>query len=162
MGPGGSTISQVNSRLRLLISTVEISKLKKSKDSVNKATLETQGLDSRTDLDSHANMPVVGQNFYILSDSENFAEVNAFSPEYETKKILIVDAAVQCNFPHSIMTYIPVIHNALYVTSMTNTTTPPFMIQEAGIMVYDTPKIQVENPTVEDHSIYFQETGLIY
>ena len=27
-------------------------------------------------------------------------------------------------------------------------------------MVNDTPKIQLENPTVEDHSIYFQETGL--
>ena len=34
------------------------------------------------------------------------------------------------------------------------------MMQETGIMVYDTPKIQVENPTVEDHSVYFQEAGL--
>ena len=31
---------------------------------------------------------------------------------------------------------------------------------EAWIMVYDTPKIQVEDPMVEDHSIYFQDTGL--
>ena len=34
------------------------------------------------------------------------------------------------------------------------------MMGEARVVVYDTPKIQVENPTVEDHSIYFQETGL--
>ena len=59
------------------------------------------------------------------------------------------------------MTYILVIRDALHVTSMTNNPNPPLMIQEAGKMVYGTPKIQVKNPTVEDNSIYFQETGII-
>ena len=106
-------------------------------------------------------MPVVGQNFYILSDSGSFAEVNAFSPDYETKNIPIVDAAVRYDQPHSMMTYILVIRDTLHITSMTNNLIPPFMIQDVGIMVYNTPKIQFENPTVEDHSIYFQVTGLI-
>ena len=70
-----------------------------------------------------------------------------------------MDAAVQYNFPHSMMTYILVIWNALHVTSMMNNLISPFMMQEVGIMLYDTPKIKVENPMVEDHSIYFQETG---
>ena len=94
-----------------------------------------QGLDSRMELNAHANMPVVGQNCYILSESVNFAEVNALSPIYKTKKIPIVDAAVQYNCTHSIMTYILVIWNALHVTSMTNNPPSPFMMQEAGIMV---------------------------
>ena len=85
-------------------------------------------------------MPVVGQNCYILSNSVTFVEFNAFSPDYETKNIPIVDAALQYNCPHSMMTYILVIHNALHVTSMTNNMTPPSMIQEAGIMVYNTPR----------------------
>ena len=59
------------------------------------------------------------------------------------------------------MTYILVIRDALHVTSMTNNPNPPLMIKEAGKMVYGTPKIQVKNPTVEDNSIYFQETGII-
>ena len=59
------------------------------------------------------------------------------------------------------MTYILVIRNALRVTYMMKNPTPPFMILETGIMVYNTPKIQVENPTVKDHFIYFQETGFI-
>ena len=105
-------------------------------------------------------MPVVVQNSYILSDSGTFSEINTFSPDYEIKKILTVDVAVQYECPHRMMTYILVIRYALHVTTMTNILTPPFMMRETVIMVYDTPKIQVENPTVEDHSNYFQETGL--
>ena len=80
--------------LHLLISIVEINELNNNKYYDNNATSEIQNLDSRTEIDSHANMPVVGHNCYILSDSDTFAEVNAFSPDYKTKKILIVDASV--------------------------------------------------------------------
>ena len=83
--PGRSTIIQVNSHLHLIISTVEIRKLNSAEESDNEATSETQVSDSRTELDFHANMPVVVQNCYILYDSWNFAEANAFSPEYEEK-----------------------------------------------------------------------------
>ena len=150
----------MNSHLRLLISTVEISKINNANDSNNDATSETQVSDYRTELESHANMQVVGQSCYILSDSGTFVEVNAFSPDYETKNIPIVDAGVQYDCPHSMMTYILVIRNALHVTSKTNNLIPPLMMQEAEIMVYGTPKIQMENPMVKDHFIYFQETGL--
>ena len=59
------------------------------------------------------------------------------------------------------MNYKSVIRNALHVTSMTKNLTPPFMMREAGIMVYDIHKIKVENPTFKDHYIYLQYTGLI-
>ena len=88
-------------------------------------------------------MSVVGQNCYILSDSGTFAEFNVFSLDYETKNIPIVDAVVRYDCPHSIMIYILVIRDALHVTSMTKNLIPLFMMREAGIMLYDTPKIQV-------------------
>ena len=81
----------MNSQLRLLISTIDISELNNSKESDNDTTSETQGSDSKTEVDSYAIMPVVRQNCYILSDSGTFAEVNALSPDYKTKNILIVD-----------------------------------------------------------------------
>ena len=71
-----------------------------------------------------------------------------------------MDAEVQYDCPHSMMTYILVSRNALHVISMMNNMIPPFLMQEAGIMVYDTPKIQLDNPTVKDHSICFQEIRL--
>jgi hypothetical protein len=53
-----------------------------------------------------------------------------------------------------------VIRNALHVPSMKNNLLPPFVLREAGIRVRDTPEIQeVSDPTVDDHSIYFPETG---
>ena len=85
----------MNSHLRLLLSTVNIGELNSTEDSYNDTTSETQGLDSRTELDYHTNMLVVGQNCYIISDSGTFAEVNAFSTDHETKNIPIVDSAVQ-------------------------------------------------------------------
>ena len=110
---------------------------------------------SRTDLDTHANMPVVGCNSYIISKTGKTTEVNAYSPEYESKLIELVDAAVQYDCPYSVETYILVIRNALHVPAMKTNLIPPFMMREAGVQVNDIPKIQVEDPGVDDHSIYF-------
>jgi hypothetical protein len=38
---------------------------------------------SRTQLDSHANMPVVGRHAFIISDTGRVADMNAFTPDYE-------------------------------------------------------------------------------
>ena len=84
-----------------------------------------QGSDSRTDFNYNANMPVVGQNCYILSDSGTSAEVNAFSPGYETKNIPILEEAVLYHYPEKMMTYILVIRNAFHVTSVTKNLPPP-------------------------------------
>ena len=50
----------MNSHLIFLISIVDISELNNAEDSDNVATSETQGSEFRTELDSHANIPVVG------------------------------------------------------------------------------------------------------
>ena len=36
---------------------------------------------SKTELDSHANMPVVGRHAFIIWDTGRVAEVNAFTPD---------------------------------------------------------------------------------
>ena len=38
------------------------------------------------------NMPVLGQSAFVISKSGKTADVNAFSPDYESKQIPIVDA----------------------------------------------------------------------
>ena len=64
---------------------------------------------SRTELDTHTNMAVVGRNTYILSDTGVTVEVNAFTPGHAPMTIKIVDAAVQYDFPYDITTYVLVI-----------------------------------------------------
>jgi hypothetical protein len=136
-----------------LISTAMVSTVDISEEN----DLEQQE-SSRSELDSHANMPVVGRNAYIISDTGRIADVNPFTPDYDSMQISIVDAAVRYDCPCDGQTYIFVMRNALYVPSMRNNLIPPFVMREAGIRVNDTPKIQTTEPTEEDHSIYFPET----
>ena len=63
-----------------------------------------EGLDrdgdnlSRTDLDYHANMVVVGKHAAIINDTGR--KVSPFTPDYESlSKVLIVDAAVTYDCP---------------------------------------------------------------
>ena len=114
--------------------------------------------NQETELDSHANMPVVGRNAYIISDTGRIADVNPFTPDYDSIRISIIDAAVRYDCPYDGKMYIFVLRNALYVPSMKNNLIPPFVMREAGIRVSDTPKIQTSDPTEEEHSVYFPDT----
>ena len=115
--------------------------------------------ESRTELDSHANMPVVGRHAFIIAKTGRIADVNAFTPDYSSMQVPIVDAARQYECPYDSKSYILIIRNALHVPSMNNNLIPPFVMREAGVTVNDTPKIQCASPTEEDHSIMFPETG---
>ena len=66
-------------------------------------------MDSRTELDSHANMAVIGHHAYILSTSDKMVEVNAFTPEHATIKAPLVDAALQYDSPYDGKSYILII-----------------------------------------------------
>jgi hypothetical protein len=136
-----------------LMSTMMVSAIDVSEE-VN----DTEEEESRTELDSHANIPVVGRNAYIISDMGRIADMNSFTPDYASMRISIVDAAVRYDCPYDGKTYIFVLQNALHLPSMKNNLIPPFVMREAGIRDNnDTPKIQTSDPTQEDHSVYFPD-----
>jgi hypothetical protein len=112
----------------------------------------------RTELDSHANRPVAGRNAYIISDKGRLADVNPFTPDYNSMLMSIVDAAVRYDCPYDGQTHMLVAGNALLVPSMRNNLMPPFVMREAGIKVNNAPKTQTTEPTKKDHSMYFPET----
>ena len=47
------------------------------------------------DLDIHANMVILGRNWYVVTNSGKIAEIHTFSPDYEAFKVPIVDAFMQ-------------------------------------------------------------------
>ena len=114
---------------------------------------------SRTEFDTHANMAVIGKHAYILAKSGKTVDVSPFTPNYKPMSAPIVDAALQYDDPFTGKQYILVVRNAIHVPLMSNNLLPPFMLREAGITVYDTPKIQVDDPSEEDHAIIFKEKG---
>ena len=118
---------------------------------------EVQG----TELDSHANMVVIGSQAFVFNHSGKFCEVKAFSEEANgMTNVPIVDAVIAYDCPYSMKTYILVCRNTLCVPSMRHNLIPPFILREAGLVVKDTPKIHCEDPGVEDHSIHDRESGL--
>jgi hypothetical protein len=78
---------------------------------------------SKTELDSHANMPFVGRHAFIISDTGRVAKVNAFTPDYDPMQLSIVDAAIQYDCPYDGQTYILVIRNACTVHEKQSNTT---------------------------------------
>jgi hypothetical protein len=114
---------------------------------------------SRTELDTHANMPVVGRNCLIVADTGETVDVNPFTPDYQAMKAKVVDAAIRYDDPFTGTPYLLLICNAIYVPAMDNNLIPPFVMREAGIQVNDIPKIHLTDPSIDDHAITFPETG---
>jgi len=106
-----------------------------------------------TNDNTHANMVVVGKHCHIIRETGRSADVNPFTPEYEAlRKIPVVDAAILYEDPVSGKEHLLVVRNALYVEAMENNLVPPFIMREAGLTVNDVPKIQLNDPSVEDHT----------
>ena len=99
------------------------------------------------ELDSHANMSVIGREALVVEQSGRMVEVSPFTPDYKPIKVEVVNAMVQYNSPLDGKEYMLVIRNALCVPSMNNNLIPPFIMRENGIVVNECAKIQCEDPT---------------
>ena len=120
-------------------------------------TMENKG----TQLDSHANMVVLGKFCAILSKSGRTAEVSGFTQDIGVlSKVPLIDAALAYDCPIDGKTYILVARNALYVPSMDHNLIPPFIMREANLIVNDVPKQHCDQPTNDSHTIQDLTTGL--
>ena len=122
--------------------------------------MEDVNNSSRTEFDSHANMPVIGRNAYILSTIGETLDVAPVSQVYKHISAELVDVALNYECPYSSEDNILIIRSGLYVPSITQNLLPPFMMRKAGIHINEVPKIQVTSPNEEHHAITFQETDL--
>jgi hypothetical protein len=62
--------------------------------------------------------------------------------------------------PYTGKHYILIARNVLHVMTMDHDLVPPFLLQEAGLLVNAVPKIHVKDPDVTHHSLYFEEADL--
>ena len=116
---------------------------------------------STTALDSHANMIVVGKQDFVFSHSGQSVDVKAFTAEVGgLYKVPIVDAVIAYDCPHIGDTLILVAMNDFCVLGMEHNILPPFILRESGLVVNDRPKIYIDDPSVEYHSIFDVETRL--
>ena len=126
------------------------------------STITSDNPDPRSELDSHANMLVLGKNcfvFYLVHGRT--VDVASFEPSLGlSKKIPIFDVTVAYDLPYSHKTYILLARNALYITSIDNNLTPFLIVRDSGALVHDVPKINVNDHGVNNHSILFHDSSL--
>jgi hypothetical protein len=108
---------------------------------------------SVTELDSHANMAVAGQDCTIIAKSGHHANVTLFSGDLPVmEKVEIGDVAVAYDDPYLLERYLLVMRNVLLIPLMDhNDLLPPFLVQEALLFL---------DETLENHTIYDEVTGL--
>ena len=116
---------------------------------------------TKSELDSHANMIVLGKDCFIFETTGKTCNVQPFSAELGVAtNIPIVDAAFAYDCPFNNETYILIIRNALHISSMTHNLIPPFIMREGGVTANDIPKMPCSNPTINDHCLSFKNTDL--
>ena len=115
----------------------------------------------RTELDSHANMVVLGKHAYIFESTGRTCNVRPFSSELGVaENVPIVDGAIAYECPYTSEVYILIVRNALHITSMEHNLIPPFIMRAGGVTVHDIPKIHCNDPSNDDHCITFRESDL--
>lgn len=121
------------------------------------AAIGNDVLSGRTDLDSHANMVVVGRDVLITARSGKTAEVQAFAPELDALSLPLVECVMLWECPFTDQQVLLVAKDAVYVETMDHNLVPPFMLREAGVIVDTTPKIHATDPDTSHHSLYWPE-----
>ena len=106
-----------------------------------------------TELDSHADSPVLGRYSRILEETGQTVKVSGFTSELgEALEVPIANAAVAYDCDLTGETHILVIYNALYFKNMDTNLIPPFVMRLAGLEVDECPKFLSREPSKSNHS----------
>lgn len=124
-------------------------------------SLIDRGIESHSELDSHADSPVVGEDCVILEYTGKTVSVQGFTSELgKPLRVQVVNAAVAYDDEFTGQTHIMLIYNALYMPRMKCNLLPPFMLRLAGVEVDECAKFLAKSPKIENHSIYFPDVDL--
>jgi hypothetical protein len=106
-------------------------------------------------------MAVAGADCTIIAKSGNYVDVTPFSEDLLVMKMVeIVDAMMSYNDPISHTTYLLVMMNALSIPSMGHNLIPLFLICKADLALDETPKFQLDVPTIDNHATVDNVTGM--
>ena len=110
--------------------------------------------ESYLDLDSHADTCVLGNNALLVETNypERTAVVSFADPAVGTVTKPIISGALLYTSPADGTCYILVVHQAVHIETMEHSLLCPMQLRDNDIILNETPKSMIENPTEEDHS----------
>ena len=104
------------------------------------------------ELDSHANMMVLGKNPFVFEETGRTCNVQPFSTDMGiATDVPISDGAIEYDCPYAKTTYTLIVRNDLHMPIMQQNIIPHFIMRAGGVIVSDVPNIHFEDPTIEDN-----------
>ena len=106
------------------------------------------------ELDSHANMIVLGEKCHLMSKpgSKGYATVSSFNPEATPLEIPLVDAVVAWVNPATSLIHLLYFEDVLYIERMKHHLLSPFLLREAGYVVNETARIHTNEEELHQHT----------
>ena len=130
-------------------------------DDIAAAGVDKYTSDSTTEIYSHENVIVLGNQALVIQDTLQYAEFDAFFSDVQgMSKVPVVDSVVAYYCPFTSEIYLLVMRNSLHIPIMKHNLIPTFILRLAWLTVSKVPKIHCSEPTVEDHSIYDDVTKI--
>ena len=110
--------------------------------------------ESMTDLDSHADQCLLGNNTLVVHDYDKLVNVVGYDPRGPvTRSLHTISGALAYDCPDSGETYILLVHQAIHNPKLEHNLLSPFQMRLNDVIVNETPKFMTETPTEKDHAI---------
>ena len=112
-----------------------------------------------TDLDSHANWPAFGDDSTDLVLTGRTVQVYGYDPSQGHRSLSIRHKAVAHDCPYTSRTFICIANNSLHLDGATTNLIPQVLLREAGLIVNNTLKQHLSEPSSDDHCIICPTTN---
>ena len=110
--------------------------------------------ESRTELDSHADVTVVGKNALVLTDFNRPVTVTGYNPASKPMlNVKTVGAAIAYDDPTTGATIMLTIHQALHIPTLEHNLLCPMQYRVNQVLVNDVSKFLIDKPSNDDHAI---------
>lgn len=114
-------------------------------------------MEVRTELDSHADTTVVGQDTALLIyDYDTPVQVHGYNDSVGQRNCRTVSAVAAYDHPGSGQTYMLVLHQAILIPDLQHNLLCPMQLRDNGILVNDEPKYLMANAEENHHAITIQ------
>jgi len=109
--------------------------------------------DRGLDLDSHADMAVLGSNCHIFEDTGRTVHVFSYDPNQGSTERKVVSGCFAYDDQDTGRVVLLIVHQGLSIPHLEYSLISPFQMRENDVVVNDRPKFQTRSPTEEDHTI---------
>ncbi|HSN24565.1 MAG TPA: hypothetical protein VLS45_10475, partial [Methylomicrobium sp.] len=116
-------------------------------------TLHVDATDRGLDLDSHADMAVLGSNCYVFEDTGRTVNVFSYDPSMGSVTRNIVSGCFAYVDLDTGQVKLLIVHQGIHIPHLPYSLIPPFQMRENDVVVNDRPKCQTKKPTADDHAL---------